>query len=258
MEYLPEKADYAIRLGMRLVKGLSQAQVEIITHVVKNLGFCKAISTVWYGAKSNKDRLRKSTLRLLAKADAFRSMMIDRRQAIWEIQALPSEPLPLESVLNTGTSEQIALPGMTAQQSMFQDYSSTGFSLNGHPIGFIRDYLNEHMVSPASSLRIKRLTPHNSLVSVAGIAIVRQRPGTAHGVVFITLEDETGIANLIIRPQIFEQYRPVIISSSTILAHGNLERVGEVVYVSVNHLESLDSRVVPKQGVALPNRSYSY
>jgi error-prone DNA polymerase len=258
MEYLPEKAEYAIRLGMRLVKGISEAQVEIITAAVNSLGFCKAVSTLWFRARNNKDRLRKSTLCLLAKADAFRSMMIDRRQAIWEIQALPPEPLPLEPVLNTEISEQIALPGMTAQQSMFQDYSATGFSLNGHPIGFIRDYLNEHMVSPAAALRVRKLSPHNSLVSVAGIAIVRQRPGTAHGVVFVTLEDETGIANLIIRPQVFDQYRPVIISSSTILAHGNLERVGEVVYISVNRLESLDGRVMPRQGVALPNRSYSY
>lgn len=258
MEHQLDKGDYAVRLGMRLVKGLSKTQVEIITSVIRNSGFCATVLTLWYRAKTGQDRLRKSTLRLLAKADAFRSMTINRRQAIWEIQALPPEPLPLEPLLNTDKSEQIELPGMTSQQAMFQDYSSTGFSLNGHPVGFIRDYLNKHMVSPASALKIKRLSPHNSLVSVAGIAIVRQRPGTAHGVVFITIEDETGIANLIIRPEIFEQYRPVIISSSTILAHGNLERVGEVIYVSVNRLESLDSRVVPKQGMALPNRSYSY
>jgi len=138
---------------------------------------------------------------------------------------------------------------------MFEDYRATGFSLKGHPIGFIRSYLAGRKVSAASELKGKR---GGLAVSVAGIAIVRQRPGTAKGMVFLTLEDESGIVNLIIRPDVFERYSKVIMNSACVLARGVLEKASDVIYVNTAHIESLDCKVMELEKVALPGRSYSY
>jgi len=145
------------------------------------------------------------------------------------------------------------------QQAMFKDYETTGLSLKAHPLELIRAQLNTLKVCSALALKSPyRPAGAGAYVSVAGIAIVRQRPGSAKGVVFITLEDETGISNLIIRSHIFEQHSKIIMTSSSLLAHGILERVESVIYVNVHKLESLDSIVLSGSAVNLPNRSYSY
>jgi error-prone DNA polymerase len=146
---------------------------------------------------------------------------------------------------------------------MFEDYRMTGLSLKAHPLQFVRESLAKRGVSTAAALRSRPLTKHSRyeeepLVSVAGIAIVRQRPSTAKGVVFVTLEDETGIANLIIRRETFERFQRIIISSAALLARGTLDRVGEVIYVSASYIESLDAQVLISKDPNLPNLSYSY
>lgn len=248
----------ALRLGFRLIRGMQQSQAELIRRAIERQEHFSSIEQLWQKARSGSDRLRKAALQLLAKADAFQSLRLNSREALWAIKALPAEPLPLDSFALLGQGRQVQLPLMTKQQVMFQDYETTGLSLRGHPIGFIRPYLQDRRVSTAADLKTLYPTGRPLVVSVAGIAIVRQRPGTAKGVVFITLEDETGIANLIIRAPVFEEYYKAIVSSACMLATGTLERSEEVVYVSTARIESLDAKVLEQRSVSLPSKSYSY
>jgi error-prone DNA polymerase len=126
---------------------------------------------------------------------------------------------------------------------MFDDYATSGVSLRAHPIQFIRNFLASRGATTAEALASKYGVRKGTRISVAGIAIIRQRPGTAKGVVFVTLEDETGSLNLIIRPSLFERYSKIIMMSTSLLATGALERIGEVVYVDVSMLESLDQLI---------------
>lgn len=253
-----------IRLGMRLVNGLMREQACLISEAVNNYGKFVSVQELWL--KTYSKGLKRSTLELLASADAFHSMNLCARRALWEIKGLPREILPLDprGLLETAApaqTSQLQLPLVGPQQAMFQDYTATGLSLRAHPIGFIRQSLNARGASTAAALKNSVLR-NKQHVSLAGIAIVRQRPGTAKGVVFITLEDETGIANLIIKPAVFERHHRIVMSSSCLLARGVLERVGEVVYVNTDYLESLDQAVLASNrasgGMQLPSRSYSY
>jgi len=274
----------ALRLGIRLVRGIGEEQALLLREAQRSYGGFSSIHDLWrkthlLGRKfpdqeSSRTEgnafFRRNTLELLAQADAFSSLSLGQRAALWEIKALPFSPTGAESLEREapdGAGTQVALPFMGAQQSMFEDYRMTGLSLKGHPLQFVRERLTKRGVSTAASLKVrplKRNSGYNSsygdenVVAVAGIAIVRQRPGTAKGVVFITIEDETGIANLIIRAETFERFHRIIISSSALFARGTLDRVGEVVYVSASYLESLDEEVLISKDANLPNLSYSY
>ena len=242
---------HKIRLGMRVVRGLRQADAQTIVSGVNNYGKFYCIHDMWQRLK-----LRRSTLQVLAHADAFGSFALSRREALWAIKALPPDPRPLDVATPAKDGSEF-LPPQTKQASMFADYTATGFSLKAHPLQFIRPQLEARNVSSAESLR--RAVLRRQHVSAAGIATIRQRPGTAKGVVFLTLEDESGNVNLIIRPDVFERYRDIVITTSCILAHGVLDRVGEVIYINVTALESLDREVFPhKQHSDIPSRSYSY
>jgi error-prone DNA polymerase len=244
----------AVRLGLRLIYGIARNQSELLLKF-SNLRW-QTIEELW--ALANGSGLRKQTLILLAKADAFSSLG-SSREVLWRIAALPKEILPLDTIFLQGSAESTpALPKMSAQQNMFQDYQTTGLSLRGHPIGFIRQELQTRKVETAANLRISSKTKTRSQVAVAGLVLVRQRPGTARGVVFITLEDETGMTNLIIRPSVFEQYQKLIIMHKSLLARGILERAGAVVYVNVQTIESLDDLVFKAQKIPVAVKSYSY
>ncbi len=268
VEVLPIDANYSswdclidtnkLRLGLRLVRGLQESQAHLIARAVRRQTFFNTVEALWKAAREAAERIRKPSLQLLAKANAFQSMGLDTRQALWHIRALPADPLPIDSLIQQVTTTKVALPLMTAQQEMFQDYESTGLSLRGHPIGFIRPYLDSRQATPAAQLKTLKPNQSGLRVFVAGIAIVRQRPSTARGVVFITLEDETGTANLIIRPKVFEQYYKIIVSSACMLAYGILERNDNVIYINTFSVEGLDARVMEQRQVSLPNKSYSY
>jgi error-prone DNA polymerase len=185
-------------------------------------------------------------------------MNLMSRDALWQIHALPPEVLPLDSYEDLSQRTAVSLTQRSAQEEMFADYSTTGLSLRGHPLQFIRSHLTKRGAVTTAALREPKRFRPKAAVAVAGLAIVRQRPGTAKGVVFITIEDETGIANLIIRPEVFEQYRTIILMSSAIIAWGQLERVDAVVYISVARLESLDLAALELRRDGIPSRSYSY
>ena len=129
---------------------------------------------------------------------------------------------------------------MSAAEEVLADYRSTGLSLGGHPLEFLRSELERMNVVPAERLKS---WPDGKPVRVAGIVLVRQRPGTAKGITFVTLEDETGQANLIIRPDVWKRWRQAALGATLLLAHGRLQRHRQIIHVLVTKLEDLSGRL---------------
>src|SRR6185295_11626652 len=103
-----------------------------------------------------------------------------------------------------------------------------------HPISFARKQLQEHRITPAGQLTDEKRWPHGSRIAVAGLALIRQRPGTASGIMFMTIEDETGIANLVIRPPVYERYHRALRHSIAVVAWGKIERAQQVVHILIH------------------------
>jgi DNA polymerase III alpha subunit len=183
--------------------------------------------------------ISRETLVRLAAADAFRSLGLNRRQALWHILALDDDEPPLFAELEPD-EPAIELPEMALDETVVEDYDALGFSLNAHPIGLVRRELDSLKATPSQRLKHMR---HGQRVAVAGLVTVRQRPGTAKGMVFMTLEDETGMANLVIRPNIWERNRRVARSKIALIAEGTVERQGDVVHVMVRRLHDLSERL---------------
>lgn len=221
---------YALRLGFRQVKGLGQEEINPLLknqHARDLAALCNAGVSL-------------STLEKLADADAFRSMGLDRRQALWEVSALQARPIalfngkPIEDELE----KQVKLPFMTAGEHVVQDYASTSLSLKAHPVSFLREKLELLHVVPAKRLAaLKDGMP----VKVCGLVTVRQRPGTSKGVVFITIEDESGFANLVVWADLFKKYRKEILGARLLMVSGRLQKEGEVIHVVVSRCFDLSS-----------------
>ena len=135
---------------------------------------------------------------------------------------------------------QAELPVLNLQEQVYADYQSSGLSLRAHPIGFHREALSELGARTAKQLEECR---NNSFVRVAGIVLLRQRPSTAKGITFVALEDETGVANLVVRQPVWDRYYRVARSSPAWLAHGKLERKESVIHVVVQRLEDLSEQM---------------
>ncbi|XVJ60428.1 MAG: error-prone DNA polymerase [Tepidisphaera sp.] len=223
----------ALRLGMRLVSGLGEAAANAITQAVGEHGPVASVERLWRLSGT-----RVADLRRLASADAFNSMGLDRQRALWAIRRLRDEHLPLFD--GTELEEPVpTLPAISTVTSIRHDYSTIGLSLKGHPIAPHRGALASRKALPAAALLEAKRTPHGRRIAVAGLVICRQRPSTASGIVFITLEDETGVANLIVRPNVYTRYRKAAKHSLAILVHGTIERAGEVVHVMVRRIQNL-------------------
>jgi error-prone DNA polymerase len=227
----------AIRLGMRLVKGLREEHADAVAAAVRERGPFTTVEGVWRASGIPVPAMRK-----LAGADAFGSMGLDRQGALWQVRALRDDPLPMFDGVQSETEAPDTLPEVLPFRKVMHDYASVRLSLKAHPMSFIRDELDRRRAVPAVQLQDEGMHPNGRRVAVAGIALVRQRPSTASGIVFMTLEDETGIANLILRPKIYERFRAAARHGVTILATGQVERQGEVVHVMVSRLETLDDR----------------
>jgi error-prone DNA polymerase len=234
--------DLALRLGFRMVKGLSQSQVDVICARRVDGPF------VSFEEFSRRTRLSSAVLSRLSQADAFGSLSVGRRQALW--RSLPSQkvmPLlesPKSEVQSPKSGEAdepaVALPVASPLSEVVADYRATGLSLRDHPMKFLRPGLDKMGVAKASDLAV---LPVDRLVKVAGLTLMRQRPGTASGITFVTLEDETGFANLIVRPEIWERYHHAARTATAMLAHGRLQRQDNVIHVLVNRLDDLSSRI---------------
>ena len=219
-----------LRLGFRLIKGLKEEEMELLA---TNIPYRHITELCKVG-------ISQAALERLADADAFRSMGLDRRQALWEVAALGDRPVALlESLPPPSTGEQFELPLMTAGEHVVQDFASTGLSIKAHPVSFVREELARLRVTPLEKLKSMK---NGDRLRVAGMITVRQRPGTAKGVVFVTIKDETGFANLVVWGNNFNKYRKEIIQSRLLMADGYLQVEGEVIHVVVqrcynyNHL----------------------
>jgi error-prone DNA polymerase len=184
--------------------------------------------------------LSQTSIEKLSDADAFRSMNLDRRQALWQASALNDKPIVLfKGQPSENTWEpQIKLPLMTDAEHVVQDYASTGLSLKKHPVSFVREQLR--MLRVVSVKELYNI-PDGAPLKIAGMITVRQRPGTAKGICFITIEDETGFANLVAFQGIFDQYRKEILQSTLLMVEGKLQREEKVVHVIIKRCFNLTS-----------------
>lgn len=222
---------HALRLGFRQVKGLNEKDMQLLVGA-RNGGYRSVTALVDAGVSL-------SAMECLADADAFRSMGLDRRKALWAVSALQDRPVALfEGQPSECTKEgQIELPLMTPGEHVVQDYASTSLSIKAHPVSFFREKLDLLHVTPTGALPTMK---DGMYVKVCGLITVRQRPGTAKGVLFVTIEDETGFANLVVWGKMFEKYRREILQSRLLMAEGRLQIEGEVIHVVVSHCFNLN------------------
>lgn len=180
----------------------------------------------------------RACLERLASADAFRSLGLDRRQALWEVRGLPKEiPLPLfdhADAAETGAEVSVTLPVMPLSEHVVNDYRTLRLSLKAHPMSFLRERVQQARIAACADLKQVR---DGAWVSVAGVVLVRQRPGSAQGVVFMTIEDETGIANSVIWPKVLERMRKVVMGARLVVVHGRVQRHEDIIHVVAQRLE---------------------
>jgi error-prone DNA polymerase len=214
---------FALRLGFRQVKGLREEDMKILIS-----GRKQNYSSVYQLREAG---VPEAALEKLADADAFRSMGKDRREALWD--ATTKDHIS-KAIFNNekeyAAEENIDLPRMSLSEHVAYDYASTSFSLKAHPVSFVRDELERLRIVTAAQLDHAR---EGEIVKVAGLILVRQRPGTASGICFITLEDETGTMNLVVFAKLFDKYRKEIIQSKLLMVEGRLQREGEVTHIIV-------------------------
>ena len=214
----------AVRLGFRQVKGMREDDIKLLLDARKER---------YYSVHDLREiGLSEAVLEKLADADAFRSMGHDRRNALWKVSAKDhqKESLFSDQMSNDVTEKKVVLPEMTLSEHVVHDYGAMSLSLKAHPVSFLRQQLDQLRVISTSSLVN---TKEGEIVKVAGLILVRQRPGTASGICFITIEDETGIANLVVFRNLFDKYRKEIIQSRLLMVEGKLQREGEVIHVIV-------------------------
>ncbi len=269
----------ALRLGLRQVKGLRQDDGEAIAAAraqMPDQAFA-GIETLWRRAGTGL-----AALEVLARADGFRSLGLDRRGAIWAVKGLGgagnAKPLPLmaaavrqedknqedrqedknnkaqHSFLPLMEQRPAALPHEVPGEAVANDYAALRLSLKDHPMGLLRPEMARRGVLANDGLR--HAVPDRR-VTVAGLVLVRQRPGSAKGVIFMTLEDETGTANVIVWPDAFERFRKIVLASRLVLVRGRLQRQGIVTHVIAHEIENLShllDRLAGGSDHAMPRR----
>ncbi len=244
----------ALRLGLRQIKGFAESDAERLV-AAREDGYPDP-QALW-----RRSSLGRGALERLAEADAFRSVGLDRRRALWALKALGDPPLPLFAatkeaptpslprkaggwgLLPEQTSEARAmalLPEMPLGEHVVEDYASLSLTLKRHPLAFLRAELaREGLVTAAELAHL----PVDRRLAIAGIVLIRQRPGSANGVVFITIEDETGIANLIVWPAILERFRRAALGATLLRCTGKLQREESVIHVVADRLEDMTPRL---------------
>lgn len=229
----------ALRLGMRLIKGMRESEAKAIERAVAQHGCFRSLQALWRASG-----VRTACLRTLAAADAFASMGIDRQTALWQVGALRDDDLPLFDTPDVDAQEcPLQLPKLPGASTVAQDYRLLGLSLRAHPMSFLRQRLAQRGVRPASELKDQTVSPNRQRMAVAGVVLLRQCPATAKGVIFMTLEDETGTANLVVRPPIFERYRKAARHGVIVTARGRVERQGQVVHLLVESMQDISDEL---------------
>ena len=234
-------SDKAIRLGMSHAIGVKDADTNII--VARRGAGYDSVRDLWL-----RTQVSIASLEKLAHADAFASLGLSRREALWAVKGLigthGADTLPLfeaSGSVQTEADIETGLPRMLPGEEVIHDYSTLSFSLKGHPLQFIRPMLDARRTTRSDQLG--EVTPGNR-IEVAGLVLVRQRPGTASGVIFATLEDETGIANIVIWPHVFEKNRKTILGARMLAVRGKLQREGLVVHIIAEQLVDMTSHLL--------------
>nr|WP_314093550.1 error-prone DNA polymerase [uncultured Shinella sp.] len=230
---------HAVRLGMRMVRGLATVNAAKIAAARADQPF-DSVDDMW-----RRSGVPAAALVELAEADAFLpSLGLERRDALWAIKALRDEPLPLfaaaaEREARTIAEQQepdVELRAMTEGHNVIEDYTHTGLTLRSHPISFLRKDLTRRSIVTCQEAMSAR---DGRWLMTAGLVLVRQKPGSAKGVMFITIEDETGPANIVVWPKLFERRRRVVLGSSMMAINGRIQREGEVVHLIAQQLFDL-------------------
>ncbi|TCN31019.1 OB-fold nucleic acid binding protein, partial [Shinella granuli] len=229
----------AVRLGMRMVKGLSTGDAARIVAARADDPFASA-DDLW-----RRSGVPTAALVKLAEADAFLpSLQLQRRDALWAIKGLRDEPLELWAAAAERETRQVsevqepsvALPSMRAGHEVVEDYAHTGLTLRQHPIAFLRNGLRQKGMVTCAEAMAER---DGRWLMTGGLVLVRQRPGSAKGVMFLTLEDETGIVNAVVWPTLFERQRRILLSASMMAINGKIQREGDVVHLVAQRLFDL-------------------
>ncbi len=239
LEPTDDEGRFAVRLGLRMVKGLANTDAAIIVGARADQPFV-SVDDLW-----RRSSVPAGTLVHLAEADAFQpSLRLARREALWAIKALRDEPLPLFAAASARknalvpeiTEPPVTLRPMTAGGEVVEDYGHVGLTLRDHPIAFLRTDLRTRRIITCREAMQAR---DRRWAETAGLVLVRQMPGSANGVMFITIEDESGIANLVIWPTVFEKQRRIILSAGMMAVYGRIQREGDVVHLVAHRLTDL-------------------
>jgi error-prone DNA polymerase len=227
----------AVRLGFRQIKGLSETDMVRLADL-RGDGY-RSVRDLWLRTGLDVGQMEK-----LAEADAFRSIGLDRRTALWQVRALDkakaAERLPLferPALALRDLEPAVQLPIMPPGEHVIHDYRSLGLSLKAHPVSFLRQRLDRAGITPNAALPT---VPDGRRVSVAGLVLVRQRPGKGNAI-FLTLEDEGGIANAIVWHRKFERFRPIIMGGRFIRVGGRLQSESGVIHIVVDRMEDISS-----------------
>jgi len=229
------RATHAVQLGLRQILGAKEAEMKQLVER-RGAGY-DSVRDLWL-----RSGLEPATLERLADADAFRSLGLDRREALWAVRGLgrvgDQDDLPLFALSRPERDSEpdAKLPPMPLGAHVVEDYRRLSLSLKAHPVAFMRARLDARNVRRSEVLTTLK---SGDRVAVAGLVLVRQRPGTAQGVIFMTLEDETGVANLIVWPKAFERLRAIVIGARFVVATGKLQNESGVVHLIVERMEDL-------------------
>ena len=236
----------AVRLGLRLISGLSEEAVKGTVLAARGKGY-RDISSLWMRSSAPAGMLER-----LADADTFRSLGLERRSALWAVKGLEGGTLrtghkrdgraraPIfarPETVDLFAESPVTLPSTSLGEHVVEDYSAFGLSLKAHPVSFFRESLHERGIITSAEHRDERRAGRRA--TVAGLVLVRQRPGTAKGVIFLTLEDETGIVNVVVWAKMFERHRRVVMNAKFLAVRGKIERSGIVIHVIAEDLVDL-------------------
>ncbi|HVY16273.1 MAG TPA: error-prone DNA polymerase [Rhodopila sp.] len=228
--------EHALRLGLRMVSGLPKDDGERIVETRRSGNGSPYESVEEVARRADAGR---RALEALAQADAFARLRIGRRGALWDAKAVETDELPLLRLAQAGGGSPlireppVALPAETAGQAVMRDYAATGLTLRQHPMALLRPLLQAE--GHDDTRRLQTAKP-GSFLRLPGIVLMRQRPGTAKGIIFVTLEDEFGIANLVVYPDIVARDRTALVGSRLMLAEGRIERETKHAEVPIIHL----------------------
>jgi error-prone DNA polymerase len=244
------RSERAVRLGFRQVSGLSQADVERLL-ARRGSGY-DSVRDLWL-----RSGLSVAAIERLAEADVFRSLGLDRRDALWAVRALDgksaAERLPLfdrAELRDLEHEPEIALPAMPLGEHVIHDYRALGLSLKAHPVSFLRSRLARAGVSANADLPG---VADGRRVWVSGLVLVRQRPGNGNAI-FLTLEDEGAVANIIVWPRVFERFRPIVLGGRFIRARGKLQAESGVIHIVAERFEDLTPWLADLTEVAATRR----